>query len=88
MQNIGGGELLILGALLGVIPGAIASRKGHPFVLWWIFGALIFILALPMSLIIGPNRDGQKQCPACRSWIDREATRCAHCTADLTAAAP
>jgi hypothetical protein len=74
---------LLFGALLGLIPAAIASRKGHPFVLYWIFGALVFIVALPMALLVGPNKEARQQCPSCREWVDREATVCARCGRDI-----
>jgi len=37
---------------IGVIPGFIALSKGRDFVTWWIFGTLLFIVALPASLFI------------------------------------
>ena len=39
-------------AALGLIPAFIARGKGKSFVAWWIYGALIFIVALPHSLIM------------------------------------
>ncbi len=39
---------------LGVVPGFLAYRKGHNFWTWWIFGATLFILALPLALILEP----------------------------------
>ena len=38
--------IFIAGAL-GLIPAAIASGKGHSFGAWWLFGAALFIVALP-----------------------------------------
>jgi cytochrome c-type biogenesis protein len=40
--------------LLGLIPGFIAHRKRHNFWTWWIFGATLFIVALPLALILEP----------------------------------
>ena len=45
--------ILVLSLILGCIPGAIAQKKGRSFVLWWIFGALLLVVALPASLMIG-----------------------------------
>lgn len=43
----------VVGAVaLGLIPASIASRKGRSFTEWWLFGALLFIVAMPMSLLI------------------------------------
>lgn len=65
-------ELLIIVILLGLIPAAIAQRKGESFVVWWIYGALLFIVALPHALLKKPNvpaleanaaKSGMKKCP-------------------------
>ena len=42
-------ELLILCALIGCIPAAIASSKGRSFFGWWLYGALFFIIAQRVS---------------------------------------
>ena len=42
--------LLILAVLIGVIPAFIAQSKGPDFVVWWIYGATLFIVALPHEL--------------------------------------
>ena len=33
---------LLIGAVLGLIPAAIAANKGRNFVGWWIYGTLLF----------------------------------------------
>ena len=43
-------EVLIIVILLGLIPAAIAQRKGESFVVWWIYGSLLFIVALSVNL--------------------------------------
>jgi lauroyl/myristoyl acyltransferase len=48
-------EMLIGAALLGLIPAAIAHSKGQNFAMWWIYGAAIFIVALPHALFIRPG---------------------------------
>ncbi|PFG10696.1 Ltp family lipoprotein [Marinobacter sp. LV10MA510-1] len=45
-------EVLVFAVLLGLIPAAIASKKGRSFSTWWFFGALLFIVALPMALMM------------------------------------
>lgn len=45
-------EILIAAALLGIIPGAIAERKGHSFGVWWLYGWLLFIAAMIHVLFI------------------------------------
>jgi len=41
-----------MAALIGLLPAAIASQKGRSFLGWWCYGALLFIVALPHSLLI------------------------------------
>ena len=47
--------LIIVVILLGLIPAAIAQRKGESLVVWWIYGSLLFIVALPHALLKKPN---------------------------------
>src|SRR4051812_37945041 len=76
---------LIAAVLLGLIPAVIASRKGHSFVSYWVFGALLFIVALPVALIMKPDRRGQRKCPHCAQYVVIEAKVCKHCHRDLPA---
>lgn len=38
--------------LLGLIPAFIAKKKGRKFMLWWIYGTCLFLIALIHSLVI------------------------------------
>jgi hypothetical protein len=70
--------LLVL--LLGAVPAMIARRKGRNFTVWWLFGCLLFIVALPYSLLLEQRETGSlKQCPFCREFIKRGALVCKHC---------
>lgn len=46
--------ILLTLALLGLIPAFIAYRKGRSFLEWWVFGAGLFPLALPMAIMLKP----------------------------------
>jgi hypothetical protein len=73
--------VFLLGAVvIGLIPAAIARRKGHGFWTWWLFGAMLWIVALPVSLFI---KDARPRCPYCAEIIRPEATVCPHCQRDL-----
>jgi ssDNA-binding Zn-finger/Zn-ribbon topoisomerase 1 len=85
-------NILFWGALLGLIPGAIAHNKGYSFATWWFFGALVFIIALPASIVLKPNTQeleksaistGGRKCPHCAEIIKREAKVCRFCGRDV-----
>jgi uncharacterized protein (DUF58 family) len=55
MKTVIGVATLALAA--GLIPAYIARHKGWPFVAWWIYGALLFIVAFPHSIFLELNPD-------------------------------
>lgn len=76
---------ITIAVLLGLIPGSIAHGKGYSFIGWWIFGAAIFILALPLAIMLrAQDSPSMRPCPYCHSAIPRSATACAHCTRTVT----
>lgn len=46
--------LLVL-MVLGLIPAYLASRKGRSFLDWWVFGTLLFPIAMPMAWLMKPK---------------------------------
>jgi len=81
-------EILIFAVILGLIPAAIASKKGGSFMLWWLCGAMLFIVALPMAIIMKPQDKlsvtGLRKCPECAEYVQAEAKICKHCKSELT----
>jgi hypothetical protein len=47
-------EFLVIATLIGLLPAYLAQQKGRSFGLWWIYGALLFIVALPHALVMKP----------------------------------
>ena len=86
-------EIIVAAAAIGLLPAMIAHRKGRPFVLWWVFGAILFIVALPLALYLSPDRialdaratsSGEmKKCLHCGELIRTEAKVCKHCGRDI-----
>lgn len=71
-------EFIILFAL-AIIPAKIAENKGRSFWLWYVYGWLLFIVALIHAIVMKSNYI----CPHCRSNVDKNATVCPHCARDI-----
>src|SRR6266568_7589773 len=73
---------LILLAVFGLIVGAIAKSKGRSFGLWFIYGALLFLIAF-IHVIVIKTQTGKK-CPKCLSKVDEDAQVCKFCRYHFT----
>ncbi|KZS55269.1 zinc ribbon domain-containing protein [Rhizobium leguminosarum] len=81
-------EVLIIAVIIGLLPAAIAQSKGRSFVLWWFYGAAIFIVALPHALLMSSDAraleykalaSGMKKCIHCAEVVKAEAKVCRFC---------
>ncbi|MEI6213314.1 MAG: hypothetical protein WCP10_04345 [Desulfuromonadales bacterium] len=84
--------MFIIAVLLGLVPAAIAQNKGHSFSLFWLYGTLLFIIALPHALLLRPVPEiaearalaaGGRKCPHCAEIIKSEAKVCRFCGRDV-----
>lgn len=86
-------ELLFLWLMLGIVVGIIAGSKGRSFLGWFVYGFLLFPVALVHVLVTPRNQahDDRRallsgevvKCPACAELVRREAVVCKHCGRDL-----
>jgi hypothetical protein len=78
-------EIIIIAIVIGLIPAAIAQSKGHNFGAWWLYGACLFIVALPHSLLLKSHAIQQRRimayCSACGQLLQQGVPFCASCGA-------
>lgn len=53
--------ILVIAIVIGLIPAKIAHDKGRNFWAWWAFGALLWIIATPMAILLKPMTDEERE---------------------------
>lgn len=86
---------LVIVVLIGLLPAMVAASKGRSFVGWWIYGSLLFIVALPHALLLKADQRAldaraigsgdSKKCEHCAEIIRRDAKVCRYCGRDVAA---
>ncbi|OMG61586.1 hypothetical protein AUR59_019965 [Stutzerimonas balearica] len=71
--------IFFIALILGLIPAIIAALKGRRFFVWWVYGTLVLIIALPHSLFASIL----KSCPQCKESARRDANICPHCRTEF-----
>ncbi|PLX36971.1 MAG: zinc ribbon domain-containing protein [Hyphomicrobiales bacterium] len=84
--------LLFWWLVLPIIPAMIAHSKGRSAVGFYIYGFLLWPIALVHSLVMTRSAEavqqrlqaeGRRPCPSCAEMIMQAASKCPHCQADL-----
>lgn len=72
-------DLAIL-ILFGIICGVIADQKGYNFVVWFVVGIFLNVLALIFLLLRENIKEADSiECPHCAEIIKRKAKICRYC---------
>jgi len=71
---------VVLWMAIALVPAFIARRKGLSFWGYYVFGLLLWIVAVPVALLAPSARP---RCPDCAEVVQREARRCPHCRSEI-----
>ncbi len=84
--------IIVFWLIMGVIVGMIAVSKGRSGFLWFLYGLLIWPIALVHALLVSKpvesdqvraEREGRRACPHCAELIKGEAKVCPFCRRDV-----
>lgn len=73
--------LVIFWAIMGIAVSLVANSKGRDPAIWFIYGVLIWPIALVHILVSVPG--DRKPCPFCAELVKIQAKVCPHCRNDL-----
>ena len=71
--------IFFIALCLGLVPATISALKGRRFFVWWAYGTLLLIIALPHSIFASRL----KRCSQCKEHAERDAKICPHCRSEF-----
>ncbi|GMR04283.1 MAG: hypothetical protein BMS9Abin23_0176 [Thermodesulfobacteriota bacterium] len=71
-------KIIILAVGAAVIPALIAWHMGRNPLKWWVYGFVLFPVALIHSIVILTS-EGRKTCGYCRRKVKMSAAHCPKC---------
>lgn len=69
---------VIFSVFCGMTTGIIGHKKGYNAPILFLFGVLLFIVALLAALLV-PRNKGVKKCVYCGEWMDKRDGKCGSC---------
>ena len=86
-------EFVVFWVIGGIIVAIIASNKGRNGCAWFVYGFLLWPIALVHILVSRPNQEAveeralergeRKKCPHCAELIKKDARVCRYCHRDV-----
>jgi hypothetical protein len=70
--------VFIFAVTAGLVPAAIARGMERSFLLWWVYGAFLFVPAL-VHIVVLKLLKGRKRCLYCGKMVWMNASVCSHC---------